>query len=219
MIRKLCVLLSCSVAVAWLLCSQAPMPAQSTKKDDLNKQITDLKKKVADRDQTITQLNSTITTNTGTIKDKTSQIKTLTDQNTAQTKRLKTLDNIKKAAYLHATILKLKKSDDAQVKKVYDQAFKTIAKIDGVRAMWIAKPADDDISEGAQKDYQLGLIVMLDDGDALKSYLDDPLYKKFTDKMGDDWEKPVVYDMMRDLDAEKKNEAKNKKDTKPKDAQ
>jgi hypothetical protein len=218
MIRKLCVILTCGVAVSLLLCNQAPMPAQA-KKDDLNKQIADLKKKVSDRDSTITTLKATAATNTASLKDKDTQIKSLNDQNDAMQKRLKVLDAMKKAPYLHTVVLKLKKADDAQVQRVYDEAFKTIAKIKGVRGMFIAKPADDDTPELAQKDYQLGLIVMLDDADGLKSFLDDPLHQKFVDKMGDYWEKPVVYDLQRDLDAEKKSEAKAKKDAQPKDPQ
>jgi uncharacterized coiled-coil protein SlyX len=218
MIRKLCVILSCGVAVSLLLCNQAPMPAQA-KKDDLNKQITDLKKKVSDRDTTITQLNTKVTTNTASLKDKDTQIKTLTDQTDTMQKRLKVLEALKKAPYLHTVVLKLKKPDDAQVQRVYDEAFKTIAKIKGVRGMFIAKPADDDTPELAQKGYQLGLIVLLDDADALKSYLDDPLHQQFVDKMGEYWDKPIVYDLQRDLDAEKKSEAKAKKDAKPKDPQ
>lgn len=218
MIRKLCVTLTCGVAVALLLCNQAPMPAQA-KKDDPTKQIADLKKKVSDRDATITSLKATATTNAASLKDKDAQIKTLSDQNDTMQKRLKVLEALKKAPYLHIVILTLKQSDDAQVQRVYDEAYKTIAKIKGVRGMFIAKPADDDTPELAQKDYHLGLIVLLDNADGLKSYLDDPLHKQFTDKMGDYWEKPVVYDVQRDLDAEKKSEARAKKDAKPKDPQ
>jgi len=218
MIRKLCVIVSCGVAVTLLLCNQAPTPAQA-KKDDPTKQIADLKKKVSDRDTTITQLNSKITANTASLKDKDTQIKSLNDQADTTQKRLKVLEALKKAPYLHTVVLKLKKPDDAQVQRVYDEAYKTIAKIKGVRGMFIAKPAEDDTPELAQKDYHLGLIVMLDDADALKSYLDDPLHQKFVDKMGDYWDKPIVYDLQRDLDAEKKSEAKAKKDAKPKDPQ
>lgn len=195
----------CAIAVGGILCvlawsGHAPAPGQ-TKSADQNKQISDLKKKVSDQTTTINQLNSTITANKASMKDKDSQISTMQ-------KRLTTLENLKKAPYLHTSILKLKKPDDAQVKRVYDTAFTTIARIDGVRGMFIGKPADDTTVESARKDYQLAITILLDDKDALKSYLDDPLYKKFTDKLGDYWETPTVYDILRDVDAEKKNEKK-----------
>lgn len=219
MIRKLCVVFTCAgLVVGAILCSQAPMPAQA-KKDDPTKQIADLKKKVSDRDATITQLNGKVAANTASLKDKDAQIKSLSDQTDGMQKRLKVLEALKKAPYLHTVVLKLKKTDDAQVQRVYDEAHKTIAKIKGVRGMFIAKPADDDTPELAQKDYHLGLIVLLDSADALKTYRDDPLHQKFVDKMSDYWEKPVVYDLQRDLDAEKKSEARAKKDTTPKDPQ
>jgi uncharacterized coiled-coil protein SlyX len=218
MIRKLCILGCCAIVATWLFCSQSPSQAQA-KKDDLNKQITDLKKKVSDRDQTITQLNNKITatakTQKQTLKDKDDLIASLQTNDlgkevTSLRKRVKELDTLKKAPFVHTAILKLKKDDDAQVQKVYDAAGKTLAKIDGVRGLWIGKPAVDGTPELAQKGYHLGLVVLLDDADALQKYLDDPLHKQFTEKMGDYWEKPVVYDFQRDPDADKKKDDKTK---------
>jgi TolA-binding protein len=233
MIRRLCLIVLSGVVGALLLCSQAPMEAQTGSKTD--KQIQQLKKTIAERDQTITQLNAKITslqagaktTKTAaqlqkdlnaakqSLKDKDDLIASLQGNDlsrevTSLRGRLRDLERLRKATFVHAAILKLKKEDDAQVQKIYDEAAKTLAKIDGVRGLWIGKRAENDTPELARKDYQLGLVVLLDDSDALQKFLDDPLRKQFTDKLADYWEKPAVYDFQRDMDADKKDDDKKK---------
>jgi predicted RNase H-like nuclease (RuvC/YqgF family) len=151
-----------------------------------------------------------------TIKDKNAQIATLQQSSPQSTKdlvkenddlrrRLRDLEAIKKAPFVHSVILKLKKDDDDQTKTVFEEANKTLAKIDGVRGVWIGKPAENGTPELAQKGYRIGVVVLLDDADALQKFLDDPLHKQFNDKMGEYWERPVVYDFQRDPDMPKKD--------------
>ena len=59
--------------------------------------------------------------------------------------------------------MKLKTSDDALVKQIQAEAGKTLAKIDGVRGVWIGKPAENGTPELAQRGYHLGIVVLLDD--------------------------------------------------------
>jgi hypothetical protein len=66
--------------------------------------------------------------------------------------------------------------------------------------VWIGKPAENATPELAQTGYQLGVTVVLDDAEALQRYLDDPLHKQFTDKMGDAWERPLVFDIQRETE-------------------
>ncbi|MBI1832144.1 MAG: Dabb family protein [Planctomycetes bacterium] len=153
------------------------------------------------------------------IKDKDAQIATLQDKTpkaTAELSReiirlrrtIRELESATKAPLVHTVILKLKKLDDTSVKTIYDEAGKTLAKIEGVRNVWIGKPAENATPELAQKGYQLGIVVALDDADALQKFLDDPLHKQFTERMGTLWERPVVYDLQRDTDDSKKDDAK-----------
>ena len=72
--------------------------------------------------------------------------------------------------------------------------------------------------ELAQKGYQLGIVVLLEDPDTLTKFLEDPLHKQFTDKLADYWERPVVYDFVREKEIPMKVEPK-KKDTKKKPAE
>lgn len=113
-------------------------------------------------------------------------------------------ETVKKAPFVHSKILKLKKSDDEQVKLVADEVGKTLAKIEGVRGVWLGKPAELGTPELAQKGYQLGVVVLLDDELALQKFLDDPLHKQFADRMGSLWERPLVYDIQREAEEKKK---------------
>jgi hypothetical protein len=237
MIRKLCMAAACGLVGVMLVCSEAPIEAQG-KKDDQAKQIQLLKKNVAERDQIIAKLRADFDAyklkNPGapklqkdldaarqSIKDKDAQIATLQDksptavadltkENSALRRRVADLGAIKKAPFVHTVILKLKKADDAQVKQVYDEVAKTLVKIDGVRNVYLGKPAENGTPALAQKGYQLGLVVLLDDADGLQKFLDDPLRKQFMDKMGDYWDRPLVYDFQRDMDEPKKDDDKKK---------
>ena len=225
MTRKLGLACACGLVGVFLLCSQVPAPAQ-TKGDA--KQIQQLKNTIADRDQQIaktkadfdaykkknpgaTKLQKDLDKTNQSIKDKDALIASLQAKDpskeiTSLRQQLKDLNAMKKAPFVHTVILTLKKDDDAQVKRVYDEAGKTLAKIDGVRGIWIGKPAANGTPELAKNGYKIGVVVLLDSADALKTFLDDDLNKQFNDKMADYWDRPVVYDFLRDL--EKKDDAK-----------
>ncbi len=236
MIRRLVIASFCALVAIVLWCSQpAPIEAQG-KKDEQAKQIQQLKKTVAERDQQIAKLRYELTearkksatasrlqrdldAANQSLRDKDVQIATLQDkspkaiadltkENSALRKQVRELQTVKKATFVHTAILKLKKTDDAQVKKIYDEAVKTLAKIDGVRSVYVGKPAEAGTPELAQKGYQIGLVVLLDDADALQKFLDDPLHKQFNDKMGDYWDRPTIYDFQRDMDQDKKKDTK-----------
>lgn len=166
----------------------------------LQKDLDRANQSIKDRDQLIATLQQGAAAAT----------KDLAKQNESLRRRLRDLEVVKKAPFVHSVILKLKKADDDQVKTVSDEATKTFAKIDGVRAVWIGKPAENGTPELAQKGYQLGVVVLLDDAESLQKFLDDPLHKQFTDKMGEYWERPVVYDFQRDPEMPKKGDAKKK---------
>ena len=124
----------------------------------------------------------------------------LAKENEQLRKSVRDLEAIKKAPFVHAKILKLKKEGDEQVKIINDEALKTLAKIEGVRGVWVGKRAENGTPELAQTGYQLGMVVLLDDAESLQKFLDDPLHKQFNDKLADYWERPIVYDIQRDAE-------------------
>jgi uncharacterized small protein (DUF1192 family) len=176
----------------------------------------DLKNKKPDK--SATQLRKDLDAANLSIKDKDAQIAALQDKAPKATAelskeitklrgRVRELEAVKKAPLVHSVILKLKKADPEQVKIISEEANKTLAKIEGVRGMWIGKPAENATPELAQKGYQLGLVVLLDDSDALQKFLEDPLHKQFNDKMGTLWDRPVVYDIQREVEEPKEKAA------------
>ncbi len=142
-----------------------------------DKTIKDLKSKLADKEQAINGLKKTI----------------------------RDLALIKNAPYVHTVVLKMKKDEDSeQIKLATNAAAKTLAKITGVRHLWIGRRAEVGSPGEMDKDYQVEVVVLFDDSDGLKKFLDDPLCKQFNDRVADYWNDPAVYDILRDPDTVKK---------------
>ena len=171
------------------------------KKGGPDKNAAKLRRDLDAANQTIRDRDDTIAYLKDTSPKKTSE---LTSELIKLRKAARDFETLKKAPFAHTKILKLKKIDDEQVKAIYDEANKTLGKIDGVLGVWIGKRAENGTPELAQKGYQLGLVVLLDDAESLQRFLDDPLHKQFTDRMGSLWERPLVYDIQRDAPAPKK---------------
>lgn len=154
------------------------------------KELDAANQSIKDKDQLIAALQSKAPTATSELSKEVVKLR----------KTVRELEAAKKAPFAHASILKLKKADDAQVKAIYDEANKSLAKIAGVRSILVGKPVENG-SPTAQTGYQLGVVILLDDADALQKFLDDPLHKQFNDRMADLWERPIVYDFQRDVEA------------------
>ncbi|MSU79892.1 MAG: hypothetical protein EXS16_17610 [Gemmataceae bacterium] len=134
-------------------------------------------------------------------------------------RRAKEFDAVIKAPFVHSLVLKTKtEASSEQVKAITDEVLKTLPQIEGVRGVWLGKPAEFGTPGLAQKGYQVGVVVLLENAETLDKFLADPLHKQFTDKLGDSWERPVVYDFVRESEMPKKADPK-KKDTKKKAAE
>ncbi len=100
-------------------------------------------------------------------------------------------------SYVHVVIFRMKK--DAPSKAV-DEAIADchdlLGKIAAVRSVKVGRPAEKATPELARKDYDFGLLILVDDSDGLKAYLEDPLHLKFVEKHGKyfDMEKVQVFD-------------------------
>jgi hypothetical protein len=60
-------------------------------------------------------------------------------------------------------------------------------------------PADKSTPKVAVTDYQVGLLVLFDNYDGLKTYLDHPLHTKYVEKHEKHIEKVLVYDFLNQL--------------------
>jgi hypothetical protein len=88
----------------------------------------------------------------------------------------------KAAPYVHVVIFTIKKDapDDAADKLLAD-CHELLGKIPTVREIRAGKPADKS-TEIAKKEYQVGLMILFDDYDGLKTYLDHKLHLQFLDR-------------------------------------
>jgi hypothetical protein len=102
----------------------------------------------------------------------------------------------KKAPYVHSVIFYLKKdTPPAKREAMIADCHKMLEKIPTVRGLLVGEPAEKG-TEIAVKDYSIGLLVLFDDYDGLKTYADHKDHLKFVEMYLPLCEKVVVYDFM-----------------------
>ena len=166
-------------ASALLLSAERGLPAAGDKTSEAN-----LRSQVSQLQQQATQAQST--------------------QKTMQS----VIDGYRGAGLIHIVILKTKadttNSDSAEpkaktdaktdIQKLIDDAYSQLAKIKGVRGLWAGKPSSKGTPDG-NSDYTIAMILAFDDTSALKTYLNDSVHTKFSDKYLKNYETPIVFDM------------------------
>lgn len=103
------------------------------------------------------------------------------------------LDGFRKAGLVRVMILKLKEDSPVDaVAALIDDVPGQLAKVKGVRGAWVGPPSKD--TPDAATGYTVAVVLAFDDAAALKAFLKDTAYDKFTDKHFKKWEAPTVYD-------------------------
>src|SRR5262249_51172540 len=103
------------------------------------------------------------------------------------------------APYVHTVIFHVKKDAPAgEAQALIAGAHELLSKIPSVRSLRIGRPADRGTPDLAKKDFQVGLLVLFDDFDGLKAYLDHPLHLQYVERhlKHVDTEKLLVYDFV-----------------------
>ncbi len=101
--------------------------------------------------------------------------------------------------YVHVVIFTLKKDAPAKaVDEVIADCHKLLGKISVVRSVKAGRPSSDVAEKVVKKDYDVGLIVLVDDFKGIKAYLEDPLHVEFVKKHGKyfDMKKLQVFDFI-----------------------
>jgi Stress responsive A/B Barrel Domain len=99
------------------------------------------------------------------------------------------------AGFVHAVILYMKSDAPAgEMEAAIKDAHELLSQIPSVREIRCGPRSEKDTPRFASKDYQLGLLVLFDDADGLKTYLDHPLHAKFVERHEKNFDKVVVYD-------------------------
>jgi hypothetical protein len=103
-----------------------------------------------------------------------------------------------KAPYVHTVFFTVKKdAPEGAADALIADAHELLEKIPSVREIRSGKPAEKS-SPGAQKSYSVGLVVLFDDYDGLKTYLDHELHLKYVERnlKNIDEKKLLVYDFL-----------------------
>ncbi|HZT82266.1 MAG TPA: Dabb family protein [Gemmataceae bacterium] len=103
----------------------------------------------------------------------------------------------KQAPYVHVVIFHLKKdAPKGAADGLIKDAHELLAKIPSVRSIRAGRPADKVTPDFGRKDYDVALLVLFDDYDGLKAYLDHPMHLKYVERnlKNIDEKKLLVYD-------------------------
>jgi hypothetical protein len=102
-----------------------------------------------------------------------------------------------KAPYVHAVVFYLKKdTPPAKREAMIADCHKVLGKIPSVRGIWVGEPAAKGTPDIGVKDFSVGLLVLFDNDDGLKTYLDHPEHLKFVETYLPLVEKVAAYDFM-----------------------
>lgn len=99
--------------------------------------------------------------------------------------------------FVHAVVFYLKKdAPKEEAKELVADTHALLGKIPTVRGIKAGPPSPQSTPKVAVTDYSVGLLVLFDDADGLKTYLDHPLHLKYVDKHMKYVEKVLVYDFV-----------------------
>jgi hypothetical protein len=103
------------------------------------------------------------------------------------------------AGYVHVVIFTLKKDAPANaVEDVIKDCHEMLGKISAVRSVKAGRPSKDIAEKVVKTDYDVSLLVLVDDFAGIKAYLEDPLHVTFVKKHGKlfDMKKLQVFDFV-----------------------
>jgi hypothetical protein len=107
----------------------------------------------------------------------------------------------KSPPFTHIVLFRLTKdAPEGEVEALIKDCHETLGKISSVRELKAGRPSDKGTPNVAKKDYAVALLVLFDDADGLKTYLEDEKHLEFIKKHGKYWdrEKLEVFDFQND---------------------
>jgi hypothetical protein len=103
------------------------------------------------------------------------------------------------APYAHVVVFRMKEGapKDAVENAIAD-CRELLAKVPSVRSVRAGRPAAKGTPDVPKMEYDFALLVLFDDADGLKTYIDHPLHRKFVAKHGPhfDREKLQIFDFL-----------------------
>jgi hypothetical protein len=102
----------------------------------------------------------------------------------------------KEAPLAHVVIFQLKKDAGPEAtENLIADSHEMLEKIPTVRGLKVGRPTEKKEANSA-KEYQVGLLVLFDDQEGLKTYAGHEEHLKFVKKHGKNFDKVVVYDFI-----------------------
>ncbi len=102
------------------------------------------------------------------------------------------------APYVHVVIFHVKSdAPDGTPAALVKDCHELLAKIPTVRTLRVGRPAEK-ATEISKKDYQVGLMILFDNYEGLKTYIDHPKHTEFLERHGKhiDMKELKVFDFM-----------------------
>jgi hypothetical protein len=103
------------------------------------------------------------------------------------------------AGVVHVVIFTLRKDAPANaVEDIIKDCHEMLGKISSVRSVKAGRPSKGVAEKVVKTDYDIGLLVLVDDSAGIKAYLEDPLHVAFVKKHGKyfDMKKLQVFDFV-----------------------
>jgi len=136
-----------------------------------------LENQVKERDQKIQQIKGSFDALTNERKNEQNVVNGLRKDVEKLNRDLRDLEAIEKGNCVHAAFYRIKKDvNPKEVEHFLVAAPRVIGKLPGVRGLWVGKP---NIRGSEAPDYHVGVVAIFDDPDALRRFLDHPVYRQF----------------------------------------
>ena len=94
----------------------------------------------------------------------------------------------------HHVFFWLKNATSVEDKKTLIAGIKTLANIEGIRAMHIGEPASTEIREVIDNSYSVTELLFFDSVETERNYQSHPIHKAFVDNCAHLWSNVLVYD-------------------------
>jgi hypothetical protein len=102
----------------------------------------------------------------------------------------------KEAPFAHVVIFQWKKDAGADaIESLIADSHEMLEKIPTVRGLKVGRPSEKKEANSA-KEFQVGLLVLFDDQEGLKTYADHEEHQKYVKKHGKNFDKVLVYDFI-----------------------
>ncbi|GBD35354.1 hypothetical protein HRbin36_00466 [bacterium HR36] len=194
-----------AVAAAWWLGSIADVRAQRPETKELARLKAEnarLRQELEERERHVKQVQQEVARLRQELAEREQTLARLRKQQAAdktedkrQEDEMKKLRGIVQAPYVHVVLFYLKSdAPNNHADTLVQDCQQLLGKIPSVRHVWAGPPAKQATPEVAQQDFQVGLVVLFDNYDDLKKYLDHPLHNKFVAKHNRYLQRVIVHD-------------------------